>query len=193
MKTIKQIADEIGVSKQAVQKRISREPLCTSIQEYISTCEGVKYIDETGENLIKSAFAKTQPTTSDIDVPVDIPDNQQPNVHSDVHTDVHSEILKTLQENLLILQEQLKVKDKQIDDLENNNRELHEEMKVEREHSRQQADKLAELTRNSQILLKQEQDKNALLLTEQSPTASSEPDEGDMKMKQRPFWQFWKK
>lgn len=192
MKTIKQIADEIGVSKQAVQKRIAREPLCTSIQAYISTHEGIKYIDEAGENLIKSAFTKIQPTTTYTDISIDIPDNQQPTVHSAVHTDIHSEILKTLQENLLILQEQLKVKDKQIEDLENDKRELHEEMKVEREHSWQQADKLAELTRNSQILLKQEQDKNALLLVEQSPTASSEPDESDMKSK-RPFWQFWKK
>lgn len=56
MKTIKQIAEEIGVSKQAVQKRISREPLCTSIQEYICIQQGTKYIDESGETLIKKAF-----------------------------------------------------------------------------------------------------------------------------------------
>lgn len=55
-KTIKQIADEIGVSKQAVQKRISRDPLYTSIQPYIDTVDGTKYIAVVGENLIKSAF-----------------------------------------------------------------------------------------------------------------------------------------
>ena len=30
-KTIKQIAYEMGVTKQAVQKRLSREPLCSGV------------------------------------------------------------------------------------------------------------------------------------------------------------------
>ena len=55
-KTIRQIAEELGVSKQAVQKRMSRKPLCTSIQMYISTVHGVKYIDDVGETIIKMAF-----------------------------------------------------------------------------------------------------------------------------------------
>ena len=48
MKTIKQIAEEIGVSKQAVQKRIAREPLCTHLCPHIQTENGTKYIDDTG-------------------------------------------------------------------------------------------------------------------------------------------------
>lgn len=36
MKTIRQIADEIGVSKQAVFKKIKHEPLSTSLQGKIS-------------------------------------------------------------------------------------------------------------------------------------------------------------
>jgi len=67
LKTIKQIADEIGVTKQAVQKRISREPLYTSIQPCLQTKGGTKYIDEIGENLIKQAFKKILPTTVSID------------------------------------------------------------------------------------------------------------------------------
>ena len=59
MKTIKQIADEIGVTKQAVhQKRKSKE-LLTALQPFTSTVDGVVYISVDGENLIKSAFLKS--------------------------------------------------------------------------------------------------------------------------------------
>lgn len=57
-KSIKEIAEEIGVSKQAIQKRIAREPLCTSILTYIHTKGGTKYIEDIGEQLIKQAFSK---------------------------------------------------------------------------------------------------------------------------------------
>ena len=67
MKTIRQIADEIGVSKQSIQKRIAREPLCTRIQTYISTNNGTKYIDEIGETLIKSAFSRKEEPSVHID------------------------------------------------------------------------------------------------------------------------------
>lgn len=58
-KTIKQIADEIGVSKQAVhQKRKSRE-LSTALQSFTTTVDGVVYISVDGEKLIKQAFSKS--------------------------------------------------------------------------------------------------------------------------------------
>ena len=41
MKTIRQIADEIGVSKQAVFKKIKREPLSTSLQGLTTTVDGL--------------------------------------------------------------------------------------------------------------------------------------------------------
>lgn len=185
MKTIKQIADEIGVSKQSVQKRISREPLCTSLYPYISTENGIKYIDESGEILIKSAFNKSPPTTMSIDVP----DNQQPNVD----TNVYSEIVKILQDNIITLQTQLDIKDKQISALMSDKSNLQEQLIKQSDRISDLADKLAELTRNSQILLKQEQEKTAFLLPEQSQSVSSALDDGDMKVKSRPFWQFWKK
>ena len=40
MKTIRQIADEIGVSKQAVFKKIKHEPLSTSLQGLTATVDG---------------------------------------------------------------------------------------------------------------------------------------------------------
>ena len=60
MKTIRQIADEIGVSKQAVhQKRKSKE-LSTALQPFTSTVDGVVYISVDGEKLIKQAFSKSE-------------------------------------------------------------------------------------------------------------------------------------
>ena len=57
-KTVKQIADELGVSKQAVhQKRKSKE-LSTALQPFTSIVDGAVYISVDGENLIKQAFLK---------------------------------------------------------------------------------------------------------------------------------------
>jgi len=58
MKTIKQIADEIGVSKQALQKRMAREPFFTVLKPYIKIENGTKYINQTGLSYIKSIYSK---------------------------------------------------------------------------------------------------------------------------------------
>lgn len=57
-KTVKQIADELGVTKQAVhQKRKSKE-LATALQPFTTMVDGVVYISVDGEELIKRAFFK---------------------------------------------------------------------------------------------------------------------------------------
>lgn len=48
MKTIRQIADEIGVSKQAVFKKIKREPLSTSLQGLTATVDGRLMVEVDG-------------------------------------------------------------------------------------------------------------------------------------------------
>ena len=70
-KTIKQLAEELGVSKQAIQKRLTREPLRSSVAPYISTVGGTKYIEVVGENLIKSAFQRASLGTASIDTGID--------------------------------------------------------------------------------------------------------------------------
>ena len=65
-KTIRQIADEIGVSKQAVQQKINKKPLSASLQSLSTKDNGIIYIHIDGEALIKSAFSKKE-TTSDTD------------------------------------------------------------------------------------------------------------------------------
>ena len=57
MKTIRQIADEIGVSKQTVYKRYKGK-LHTVCAPYAHTEQGVLYIEEQGETLIKQDFLK---------------------------------------------------------------------------------------------------------------------------------------
>ena len=63
MKTIAQIAQEIGVTRQAVYKKIKQEPLSTNLREYTSTVDNTIYIDVDGQALIKTAFDKNSVTT----------------------------------------------------------------------------------------------------------------------------------
>lgn len=57
-KTLKEIADEIGVSKQAVYKRFKGK-LSTVCAPYAYIEYGVVYLDEQGESIIKQDFEKT--------------------------------------------------------------------------------------------------------------------------------------
>jgi len=131
MKTIKQIADEIGVSKQAVhQKRKSKE-LTTALQPFTTTVDGVVYIDVDGEMLIKSAFSTIARKhvdgafTTTVDEPFAPVDGQ-----------------KTLYD---ILKAELDAKNEQIATLQS-------ELAAERQHSREQSDKLAILAEQAQML-----------------------------------------
>lgn len=56
VKTIKEIAEEIGVSKQAVFKKINRQPLSTKLEGLTSTVDGRLMVSVDGERLIKQAF-----------------------------------------------------------------------------------------------------------------------------------------
>ena len=55
-KTVREIAEEIGVSKQAVFKKINRQPLSTKLEGLTSTVDGRLMVSVDGEKLIKEAF-----------------------------------------------------------------------------------------------------------------------------------------
>ena len=97
MKTIREIAEEIGVSKQAVQQKMSRDPLCTRIQANANKIGNKMYVDEIGEMLIKTAFKQSKTTT------------KSPTKTTTLCTCVHAENR--------FLHEQLHIKDKQIAEL----------------------------------------------------------------------------
>ena len=116
MKTIRQIADEIGVSKQAVFKKIKREPLSTSLQGLTATVDGRLMVEVDGEKLIKQAFSEIAPSTTDnqltgaVDGLVDAPSTK--NAEKTVEVDG---VISVLQATIDTLQGQLEVKDRQIE------------------------------------------------------------------------------
>ena len=109
MKTIRQIADELGVSKQAVYKRFKGK-LHTVCAPYAHTEQGVLYLEEQGETLIKQDFLQ---------------DDRSIGAHTDTHTErsngAVSEqgredgLIAILQATIDTLQGQLEVKDRQIE------------------------------------------------------------------------------
>jgi len=95
MKTIKQLADEIGVSKTAIRKRLIPELK----SKFAETVCGVIYISSEGENYIKSTFS------------VKIPESKFAGVSGNQFAHVSSEISTFI----LILKEELDTKNKEID------------------------------------------------------------------------------
>lgn len=123
MKSIPQIAREIGVTPQAVYKKVNNQ-LSTSLKPFLHKSEKGKIsISIEGESLIKESFNKT--STSD--------------VNSD-SSDSQSQDNQMTSEFILFLQQQIKVKDEQIQEMLKQNQ-------------------------NMQVLLKQEQERT-LLITE---------------------------
>ena len=153
-KTIKQIADELGVSKQSVQKRLSREPLYTSIQPYVYTQNGVKYIKVVGENLIKSAFSKSGIDKADnLSIDMGIDKNSTLSIDKpDLSIPLYTPIIETLQATIDTLQGQLSAKDEQIRAQQEQITALQAELERERQHAREQSDKFAVLADQAQQL-----------------------------------------
>ena len=116
MKTIRQIADEIGVSKQAVFKKIKHEPLSTSLQGLTATVDGRLMVEVDGEKLIKQAFSEIAPSTTDnqltgaVDGLVDAPSTKNAEKTAEVDG-----VISVLQATIDTLQGQLEVKDRQIE------------------------------------------------------------------------------
>ena len=115
MKTIKQIADEIGVSRQAIHKRIRQEPLSTRLTGMLSTVDNRLTVSVDGETLIKQAFE--QNSVNQCCQPVDKSSTSPVNQVDTSSNGVDSKVIELLQKNIEVLQAQLEIKDKQIDAL----------------------------------------------------------------------------
>lgn len=104
-KTIKKIADELGVSKTAVRKKIANLGLQSSLQK-----NGNQFvIDEEQEKIIKSAFSQKESQTE--------------------NANKACEESETLSVVCSLLREQLEAKDKQIESLQRQNEALTESLK----------------------------------------------------------------
>lgn len=129
MKTIKQLADELGVSKTAVRKKIENLGLSEKVQTNGNRIE----VDERQERLIKSAFSQKETKTTNAN-----------------EVSEKSETLRLLSSMVSTLQEQLQEKDKQIERLQT---ELENAQK-----SVDQAQQLHAMTEQKLLLLEDKQE-----------------------------------
>ena len=113
MKTILEIAKELGVTKQAVYKRFKGK-LYAEVFPFVHTKDNTTYIEEQGEAIIKQDFLKND------DISNGAYTNPKPHIQSkkDVHTDIVMDTLISIfQSELEVKNKQLEAKDKQIEEL----------------------------------------------------------------------------
>lgn len=104
-KTIKQIADELGVSKQAVFKKIDN----LGCRQQLTKIDNQFTVDEKLENIIKKAFSEKVNTFKNVN---------QSSTDNQKLTDYLTDTLKVLQQQNELLSRQLEEKDKQISNLQ---------------------------------------------------------------------------
>jgi len=110
VKTIKQIADEIGVSKQAIFYRMKRPPLSNTLRSLTTKLDGILMVSFDGEKLIKQAFSEN--TVKDFGDKE--PSKENGAFDGSLDGSLDGEIVRLLQDNVALLQEQLRVKDGQL-------------------------------------------------------------------------------
>ena len=98
MKTIKVLASEIGVTKQAIFQRMKKEPLASGLSDLTTKIDNTVYVYPKGEELIKKQFNKKQSSFNNDD---------------DLNADYR--LTEVIQGNLDFLKEQLVRKDRQLD------------------------------------------------------------------------------
>ena len=128
-KTLKQIADELGISKDKVKYQARKLPTSCTLKD-----GGVTYLTEQGVAEIRRLL--------DADPEPDAPEPLQ-------QADPMVEVLKA---TLDLLQKQLAEKDKQIAEKDALIQKIQDELAREHQHSREQADKMAVLADQAQHL-----------------------------------------
>ena len=122
-KTVSEIAREIGISRQALYKRIKAEPLSSDLQPFTSRVDGILYISSDGEDLIISMCSSSSRVqgrvnrADNVDSKLDSqPDNQVDNVQESLISQMSAEI-DSLKKQIDVKDKQLGDKDKQIEQL----------------------------------------------------------------------------
>lgn len=121
-KTVKQIADDLGVSKQAVHQKRKSGALAKALQPFTTTENGVVYISVDGENLLKQAFLASSRK--------EVADKQ-----SETNRQQDEDILAVLKATIDTLQGQLAVKDAQIAELTQANKALAQSINADRHNA----------------------------------------------------------
>ena len=115
-KTVSEIAREIGISRQALYKRIKAEPLLTDLQPFTSRVDGILYISADGEDLIVSVCSSSSRVQGRINRAdnVDCQLNSQPDKQVD---STQESLISQMSAEIDFLRKQIDVKDKQIEQL----------------------------------------------------------------------------
>jgi len=125
MKTIRELSEEIGVSKTAIRQKFTPEIK----EKYIKNIDGKIHIEKDGEKLIKKAFSESKFANNLSESFSGTTENQladsENRISEKVYENVLSDVEKKLSENMIaILQKELDIKNSQIKSLQTNNREL---------------------------------------------------------------------
>ena len=108
-KTIRQIADEIGVTRQAIYKKFKlHSDIANNIKAYSFTVDRVKYYTTEGEKIIKSLF------TNNYDVPQETVDVSTEQFTSDNLTT--DQVDRLTHQLTVLFSAQLTTKDKQLEE-----------------------------------------------------------------------------
>lgn len=148
-KTIKQIADELGISKTAIRKYMTPE----FREKYVQTSEnGLLFINEAGENFLQSL-------------------RKQPQTSQTKFAETSGNLVST--EFITVLQEQLRVKDEQIRYLSIQIEQLQAALAAEQQKNSEQVAKLTTALENTTASLNASQalhatDRQQLLLMQKS-------------------------
>lgn len=135
-KTIKQIADELGVSKTAIRKRFTDD----FKSEYVETNpDGSFQVTDEGCKLLAESLRK----------PLQTPQTKFAETSENQGL---RDVVDTQKEMIVLLNGQLVAKDEQIKALQEQVTSLQVELERERQHSRTQSDKLAVLADQAQQL-----------------------------------------
>ena len=105
MKTIRTLADEIGVTKQAIFQKMKKEPLASSINELTTRVGGIVYVYPEGEGMIKEQFHKVNQIFA------------IPRVDDASTVNILQQQVDRKDRQLEVLNLQISVKDKQIEEL----------------------------------------------------------------------------
>ncbi|MCL2311906.1 MAG: HTH domain-containing protein [Firmicutes bacterium] len=120
MKTIAQIAKELGVSRQAVYKKIKKEPLLTSLQGLTVLVNNKLTVDTDGEAIIKIEFDKNVSTViNDNTVNMLTMSTEKINKVSTKVDNIDDELPQSLHEQIKLLNSQIDLKDTLIQVLQN--------------------------------------------------------------------------
>ena len=118
LKTIRELADELGVSKQAIWQKIKRDT-SIDLRQFTSTKGNTVYVDVDGQNAIKSMFSSNS-STRDRQQKDDVDDNKKDDVYERDEVKFLRNLVSEIQSEkkelhkLLDQQQRLALQDKQL-------------------------------------------------------------------------------